>query len=184
MVGSGVGDAAPNDRGKWGHPVFFDLPVGNDMADPATPNRECVGDQRAMAAPVQGLGAHDGGPNLSGDGPQLVKTAGELIGLHVVSKGTEARVAPAAVGGSLAGTLPEASQLRKMDILEPRCGEGDPECLAVELRRMTRAGDGPDIREANDLGGPEETKEILEASCRVSDGVEVPDGCFHSSGSF
>jgi len=103
--------------------VVYDLLLGKDMGDGPTPHHERVADQRPMAAPVEGLGAHDGGPTLPGEIPELVETASELFGLYVISEASEARAAPTAIGGFAAPTLPEPSQPRQMDIAKAGVGE-------------------------------------------------------------
>ena len=132
--------------------------------------------------PVEGLGAHDGGPTLCGKIPELVEAASELFGLHVISEASEASAAPAAIGGFAALTLPEPSQPRQMDIAKRGVGEIDLERLAVELGRMSRPGDGPDVGEAVNVGRPEEAQEILQAAGRVPDGVQPPHSRFHFTG--
>ena len=159
--------------------MFFDPLVGEDMGDCSAADRECVGDQRAMAAPVESLGAHDGGRSLSGEGPQLVKAASEFIGLHVVSEAAEARVSPATVRRELTRTFPEPSQPGKVDILECSLGEIEFQRLAVEMRRMPRAGDGPDIGKTGNVVNSQETQEIFKAACGVSDCEELSVRRFH-----
>src|SRR3990172_6035051 len=123
LVPRRVGDPAVNDHGKWGHPVVFDLLLGKDMRDGPAPHHERVGDQRPMAAPGEGFGAHDGGPTPPGKIPELVEAASELFGLHVISEASEASAEPTAIGGFAALTLPEPSQPRQMDMAKAGIGE-------------------------------------------------------------
>jgi hypothetical protein len=69
-----------------------------------------------------------------------------------------------------------------MDIAKAGVGESGLERLAVELGRMSRPGDGPDIGEAGDVRHAEEMKEILQAAGRVPDGVKQSHRCFHFTG--
>ncbi len=174
-----IDDAAIRDHGKRGQAVVFDLLVREDMGDGATADRKCVGNEGTMAAPVKGLGAHDGGPGLSRERAQLVEAASELLGLHIISEGTEACIAPAAVERSLTGTFPEPAQPRKMDVSERSLGELDLQRLAVELRGVPRAWNGPDIGEAVYLEGVEKADELFKAAGRVSDGVQMSIARFH-----
>src|SRR6185312_3347289 len=66
--------------------------LGVDAAD-----QERVGDERAVAAPGNGFGAHDGGAALAGEGDEVVEGLLEFRGLHVVGIAAKAGIAPACV---------------------------------------------------------------------------------------
>ena len=70
-----------------------------------------------------------------------------------------------------------------MNVLQTSLGEIELQPLAVELRRMPRAGDGSNIGEAIDVKTPEETQKVFQAVGRMTDGEELSTGCFHSPGS-
>ena len=170
---------ALNDHGKGGHAVVFHFLVGEDMGDRSAAGHERVSDERAMAAPVKGLGAHDSSLEQAGKVPQLIEAAGELVGLHIIGEATKARAAPTFVGGFFTTTFPKPSQPREMNVSERRLGEIGSQRLAVELRCMPRPGAGSHIGEAGDLGRPEEAHQIFQASSRVSDGKEPTSWGFH-----
>src|SRR3989304_10003783 len=78
LVPRGVGDPTLKDHGKWSHAVVFALLLGKDMGDGPAPHHKRVADERPMAAPVEGLGAHDGGPTLPRGTPEPVEARGEV----------------------------------------------------------------------------------------------------------
>ncbi len=64
-------------------------------------------------------------------------------------------------------------------VSECRLGEIDLQRLAVELRRMPRAGNGPDIGKTGNVVNSHEPQEIFKAACGVPDCEELSVRRFH-----
>ena len=97
-----------------------------------------VGDERAMAAPPHGLGAHDRHLLAACERHQPIELGGEHVGLHVVRIGAERGVLPRAVDGVrlLAPEAPEAGEMR---VAEAGGVERSRQGVDVEVRMAPRA---------------------------------------------
>ena len=152
-----------------------------DMVDGNSLRNHCIGDQRAMAAPGNGFGAHDCGRLEGRECEKIVERISELPGFHVVGVRAEAgisplrvvRIAPAAttaaerynVRVSAAGVDDRPFQTRLREVWVPRrCWKG------AHIDEMCRAFSG------------EQSEELVERSGRVTDreklsGVHAPRSC-------
>ena len=89
------------------------------MQDFEAPGDQGIGDEPAVAAPGDGLGAEDGRGRLSGAADQPLQGCGEHGGLHVVGVAAEGLDPPGGVGGVGAGGA-AASEVRLVDVLDAR----------------------------------------------------------------
>ena len=80
--------------------VLRQAPIGEQVADVPAPHGQGVGHQPPVAAPPQGLGAHDRGPAPPSQLLQPRQARGELRAGHVVRVGPERLDLPAPVGAA------------------------------------------------------------------------------------
>ncbi len=85
------------DDRKLRQPMFVCLDRRNDMPDIPAVRNQRIGDQRAMAAPRDSLGAHDRRPPVRAIGHQLFKGFLEFVCLHIVGIASKAGVPPSVV---------------------------------------------------------------------------------------
>ena len=100
-----------------------------------------VGDQRAMAAPWNGLRAHEHDSLPRGLFDEGGQTLREFRSLHVVGEPAEGSIAPAHIHGPRM-RVTEPSQAGEMLIADSNALQRARERVAVELRVVTRAGHG------------------------------------------
>src|SRR5690606_37297426 len=84
-----VGDVGAVDDGEGSHAVWLGGARTHDVRDGDAAHGERVGDERAVAAPGDRLGAHDGDLFTAGEVDQFVERRGKLRRLHVVGKAAE-----------------------------------------------------------------------------------------------
>ena len=95
LVDSRVDDASTHR--SWAPGVRLrglDTLVAHQVEDVAATGEEIVGDDPPMAAPPDGLGAHDRGSALTGEAHKLVEAGGELVREGVIGVIVEALVLP------------------------------------------------------------------------------------------
>jgi hypothetical protein len=104
-------------------PQVLDLPPVRD---------EPVGDKSPMAAPPQCLRTHDCRGSLARKCLQSLDASGELGRGHVIGIAAEAALSPGAVW-RVRLRLAAATELGKVDVLDPGRGQPSLELRAVEL---------------------------------------------------
>lgn len=92
--------------------------VEAEVLDPPPTDDEGVGDQPAVAAPPDGLGAHDRRRRVRRRGLEIRKRSLELIGAHVIRIPLKGPLMPPAVAGSRNRDAPTA-ELREVAVADP-----------------------------------------------------------------
>jgi len=96
LVG-GIRDLFAADTSESGEGVFLRFGGADDFEHTQTANKEGIGDQRAVAAPRDRLGTHEGCWAFTGESSGVIESGGEFRRLHVVGVATKAVVAPAEI---------------------------------------------------------------------------------------
>ena len=134
---------------------------------------QMVGDDPAMAAPPQGLGAHDRAPRRFSEATEFAEAGSKCVAESVVGVVVEAFVLPERVRPGWDGALPSAQAAERGDRLianvEP-C-QSRRQRVPVVLRIRARAGNSPNVDDEADLGEMEKFDESLDRARRMSDGV-------------
>ena len=99
MWGGGVGDVGSVNFGEGCKGVRTARGFAKDVFDGNAASGECVGHERAVAAPGDSFGAHKGARLFGSERDGTVERGREFFGLHVVGIATEAGVAPGGVDG-------------------------------------------------------------------------------------
>jgi hypothetical protein len=159
------------DPGEGGEGVGLAARGAEDVFDGDAPDGESVGDERAVAAPGEGFGAHERAGLFGGEMKGAGEGGYEIGSLHVVGVAAEAGVAPTGVDGVLFGVA-EAAEGFEVDVADAARAEGGRERLAIELRVATGAGNGANVDDALDAVGAEERDEFVERAGRVADGED------------
>jgi hypothetical protein len=130
--------------------VLANLARTHDVQDSPAADNELVGDQAAVAAPRQGFGTHDCSARFGGHRCELLKSAGEVRGQHVIRKCSEGGDTPSGILGGWNTLCAPTAQVWKVDVLDFRVIKGSRERLAAKLRISSRSrettyvGDGFD----------------------------------------
>ncbi len=124
--------------------------------------------QRAVAAPGNGFGAHDGRCFFGGDLYECVDRRREFRRLHVICKSAEAGIFPAGIDAVARGVAQTAKFFHRSVINACRV-ERFGQYVRVELRIVARARDGANIYDALDAVRFEEANEFLNGPVRMAD---------------
>ena len=145
-----VAQPAGVDPGPFGQGVRTQLAIRHDVLDLEPLGQQVVGDQPPVTAPVQPLGAHEGGRLPPGEFQELLDRLVELRGRHVVGVVAEALVPQAKVSGRVPGPLATATQGLHPAVLDSRLGQLRGEVVPVEVRVLPGAGEPPDVGQGLD----------------------------------
>src|SRR5438093_989738 len=156
---------------EGGEAVRRRRPVPDGVPDVDAPREERIGDQLAMAAPGDRLGAEDGGRSLAGEVEQPVELGLELGRLHVVGIGAEGRARPGDVG-RVALAVASPAQTGKPGVGDASRREGVSERLAREVRMPARRREATHVGDAEDAVCPHQIEERLGGECRVTERVD------------
>lgn len=143
----------------------------HDVKDIVAGRLEVIGDERAMALPPQGFGAHDGGALCAGESEQALDAGAEFRGHHEIRIAAKSFIAPDGVWGIRARPAASA-EFGKMDIIDARIGKRFGEIFLAEMRQAARAGKTADVSEGLDALGSEHFEELFDAAIRVANGPE------------
>lgn len=121
-----------------------------NFTDFNSPRHQSVGDERAVTAPRDGLGAHDRQRFLARRFDQVYEILSEFIGLHVIGKASERRVTPTRVHRVGPGSA-QPAQSRHVAIPNANRFQAHRQILAVELGVVARTRDGPHIDQSPNL---------------------------------
>ncbi len=163
--------------------MAFAAGAAHDVLDVIAAHQQGVGDEGAMAAPGERLGAHerDWSWTLRGQGQQLLQAGLKLGGLHIVGKAAERLVAPALVGRIGAGVA-QAAQAGQVSIVDAGGLQAVGQGFTVELRVTPGAGDGAHIHHPRDAVHVQQVDEFIQRPRRVTDGqyegLAFDKGCF------
>ena len=130
-----------------------------------------IGDERAMAAPGQGLGAHQGKAVLARKQDQLLEILLELRRLHVIGIAAKRGVAPAAVDRVAPG-MPQAAQPRHVNIADAGFFQRSRQRCLVELRVARRARQRAHVGYARDAVRAKQLDELVDRTRRMADGQD------------
>ena len=130
-----------------------------------------IRDQRAMASPGDGFGAHDRGWLFFRDRFETLDGCGEFRCLHVVGIAAEHRVSPAEVDG-VRVVFSSAAKVAEGEIVDPFGGEGFGEIVGVEVRESAGTGVLADVGDGADFVGLKDFEEFRPGVSGVADGEE------------
>ena len=136
---------------------------GEDLHDLDAPCDERIADQRAVASPWDGLGAHDGRGLFRCERDEQLERRVEFGCLHVVRETAEGGVAPAGIGRIDAGVTQPAQSFH-MPVTDPAVTEEASEIIAVELGIVPGTGYGPNIHQPCDSVCPQQVDKFVEAA--------------------
>ena len=125
-----------------------------------------IADKRAVAAPGDRLGAHDGGTLLLGQVDKFCHGRGKLRCLHVICEAAEGSIMPAGVGGIGAGVA-QPSQLFHVPVTDAAVTEELAQRVEVELWVMPGTGDCSHIHQTLDAVSSQQPDKIVEAVSRM-----------------
>ena len=143
----------------------------DDLEDLDTTEKQRVGDQRAVAAPGHGLGAHDGHRVAGGQLQQDLDPGAEGIARHVVGVATEAQVPPAGVD-RIRPRLAESTQLGKVRVLDAVGWELRRQRGPREVCKPPRPGRRPHVDKPVHPVCPQQLDQLREGPGRMADGVD------------
>ncbi len=152
------------DLGPWRERVRPRPHATGNLADRDPPDLEGVRDERAMAAPWNGLSAHQRDLRVLRELNTPIQTSSELRGLHVVGIPPEACIPPPAVR-RVPPRVSQSAQARHMPVTDPRSTQGTREELATELRVVPRSWNCADVYDAINAVSDEQTDELVDRSC-------------------
>ncbi len=133
----------------------------DDFFYPNPVNQQCVGDQRAMATPRYGLGAHQRDALLLCLFDKACQIFCKFGGLHVVGETAKRFVSPTPIR-RLSASSAEASQTNGVHIADSGRLKRTRKCVSVKLWVVTRARHGTHINEMGHLVGLEQTYKRLQ----------------------
>ena len=142
--------------------------AARDFAGLDAPGQQRVRNQRTVAAPRDGLCAHQHDTLPLRELNALVQTLSERRGLHVVGIAAEAGIPPSCVGGVAPGT-PQAAQSRQVPVVNPSAVESRRQLVSIELRIVSRPRDRAHVDDSLDAVRFQKMDEVLYRPCRVTD---------------
>ncbi len=166
-----VGDLDPLDRGPWREHVRPHPHAAGDLAHRDPSDDKCIRDERSVAAPWNGLRAHQHDIGVPREINTPIQTSSERCRLHVVGIPAESRISPPAVR-RVSPRVSQSAQTRHMRVPHSGCTQGTAEQVAVELRVVTRSWNGADVNDTFDVVGREQTDEFVDGPCRMPDGQD------------
>ena len=144
----------PRTRAKGVSLCSFGSARADDFENANAAHDEGVGDQRAMAAPGNGFGAHQRGGSFRGEFDGALKPGFKFRRLHVIGIAAKAGVAPAEIDGVRAGVA-QAAQAFQMAIADA-CGvQARGQRIGIELRIVAGFRDGANVDDAARCRGRE-----------------------------
>lgn len=155
-----IADLRPIDVGKRGKYVWFASLRCNNVLDANASHKERVRDHRPMTAPRNCFGAHQDTTLSARQFRDPLNILCELRGLHIIRITSKREVVPAGVG-RISTRVAQASEAGKMGIGNSGYLEGRGECIAIELRIMTRPWHGPHVKYPHNLIAPEQIDECV-----------------------
>src|SRR5262245_432901 len=105
----------------------------HNVQDAPTANRQGIGDERAVASPRHGLGAHDGSSPVLRYVDELLQCSLECSRLHEVCVAPKCLVSPAPVWRIRSGSAP-STERSEADIVDASGGKALGQRIVVEMR--------------------------------------------------
>jgi hypothetical protein len=151
----------------------FRSPWSQDVKHCFAGSNEVVGDNPSMAPPPHSLGTHDSTAPCVPGAPELLQTLPEFAAHRIISIIMKAFVHPETVHRPWDRTvLAQPSELRDMHIAEIERGQTCGEHVPIVLRIPARARNCADVCDKLYLGFLQQSDEIGDRTCRMSDGEE------------
>lgn len=129
-----------------------------------SPDEQGVRDERPVAAPWNGLRAHQHDRRVLGEPDTPIQASAERRRLHVVGIPAEAGIAPAAVR-RVRPRVTQPAQTGQMGIPHSDVTQGTGEPVTIELRIVTRSWNGANVDDPIDIVGGEQTDELVDRPC-------------------
>src|SRR4030095_16689741 len=142
-----------------------------DMKHSPSGYRKRVCAQRRVASPREGLGTHDGRGTPSRELREAREAGGEVLGLHVVREATKRGVTPAEVA-RVGPRVAQPAQSLQVSVADLDRMEGARQRRTVELRVVTRPGNGANIHHLRHPISPEQLDELWRGTGGMADRVE------------
>lgn len=140
--------------------VLFEDSLAHDVGDMPPLDGEGIGDKRAVAAPGQGLGTHDGHALLTSEGFQFDEARVEGRCGHVVGIASKGGVAPTGIG-RIFGGMAQPSQGFQVKVADARSIQFTGQAIYAKLGMRARPGDGAHINQLLDVISMEEFQKLL-----------------------
>src|SRR4029078_1400953 len=121
-----------------------------------------------MAAPRNGLSAHQHDSFALGECNAPVQVLSEHGRLHVIGIPAKTGIPPSHVRGVWLGT-PQPSQSSHVPVVNPSAMERRRQLVSIELLNLARPRDRPHINDPADAMSFQESDEVLYRPCRVTD---------------
>src|SRR5581483_8347536 len=174
-IGRGIHHAPPFDDCERRDPMWRRGSRAGDVTNLTASALERIRDERAVAPPGHGLGAHDRGAPPPGELNEFVDRGRELWRLHVVGIAAEAVVAPRAVDGIRARPA-QAAELGRVQVLDAGLAHRDLEGRLGEVRHAPRSGRGADVDEGAHVVAPQQLDQVLRRARGVTDRQDLREG--------
>jgi hypothetical protein len=139
-----------------------------EMKDFHAERRQDVGDDPAMTAPPEHLGAHDCGAKAVSEHEQVVQPSGKLLRSGVIGIGAECRMAPPCIDGSLIRPTSAAERGNPL-IIDVAVREVACEDVSGEVGKAPRTGKPPHVRHELDAVRREHAAKLIARSRGVAD---------------
>jgi hypothetical protein len=114
-----------------------------------------------MAAPWDGLSAHQHDSFALRERNAPVEVLFERGGLHVIGISPKTGIPPSQVGG-VAPRTPQPAQSRHVPVVNPSAMESRRQLVSIELRIVARPRDRADVNDPSDAMCPEKSDEVLD----------------------
>ena len=143
----------------------------HDMLDMNAARGKRIGDERSMATPRHGLGAHDGGLLFSRGLHKLLDSLTKLRRLHVIGVAAKACVAPAGIQ-RVRSCMAQATEGSQMRVVDADGLQRFWQHVAIELRVSSGAWNRADVDQPLDAVRFEQRDEIFNGPGGVTDGED------------
>lgn len=166
-----IGDALAADAREWREFVKIGARGSHDVFHGVAADGEHVGDERAMAAPGNGFGAHDGAGLCPGKAFEAGERGGEFGSLHVVGETAKTGIVPAGVDG-IGARVAQAAQFWEVGVGDVRAAKGLGEGVMIELRIVAGLRNGAHVDETFDVVRFQEREEVVDGTVGMANGEE------------
>jgi hypothetical protein len=164
-----VGDVGAPDTGEGGQFVLLGSSSAHNFKHANTSDTKGIGNERTMATPGHGFGTHQCRRAGFGQGDGAIERGREFRSLHVIGIAAKTRIAPTEIH-RISARRSQAAEFFQVNIADAGGAKRSGQSVGVELRIVTRLGDGADVDELPDTMGVEELKESLDRAGGVADG--------------
>lgn len=145
------------------------LAWADDICNQQAAHQKRIAHQRAVAAPGNGLGAHDRAGLLASQLDQPVNALGKGLSLHVIGIVAEGLHPPALVDRVL-GFRPQPAQFLQVDVFDAICRQGLLQGALLVLGVIARARHGADVDQPCHAIFVQQPEEFLDRPRGMPDG--------------